>query len=136
MGTERGQIHHDGHDVVVINIIIMMMIKEADYVGGIFVILFMINTTIIMMTNMMIMMIIWKARGGSKAADLVGGTRMGTSCHLAYLLHIFTIAVIITGIVTQKSAQDRDLFRDYCFSETDSEFFETNLGLNISSPRH
>ena len=91
MGTERGQIHHDGHDVVVINIII----KGADYVGGIFVILFMINTTIIMMTNMMIMMIIWKARGGSKAADLVGGTRMGTSCHLAYLLHIFTIAIII-----------------------------------------
>ena len=77
---------------------------------------------------------IWK--GLRQPADLVGGTRMGTSCHLAYLLHIFTIAVIITGIVTQKSAQDRDLFRDYCFSETDSEFFETNLGLNISSPRH
>ena len=96
MGTERGQIHHDGHDVVVINIII----KEADYVGGIFVILFMINTTIIMMTNMMIMMIIWKARGGSKAADLVGGTRMGTSCHLAYLLHIFTIVIITIVIIT------------------------------------
>ena len=93
MGTERGQIHHDGHDVVVINIII----KEADYVGGIFVILFMISTTIIMMTNMMI---IWKARGGSKAADLVGGTRMGTSCHLAYLLHIFTIVIITIVIIT------------------------------------
>ena len=44
-----------------------------------------------------------EAGEGRRAADLVGGTRMGTSCHLAYLLHIFTIAVIITGIVTQKS---------------------------------
>ena len=69
-----------------------------------------------------------EAGEGRRAADLVGGTRMGTSCHLAYLLHIFTIAVIITGIVTQKSAQDRDLFRGYFFSETDSEFVETNLG--------
>ena len=69
-----------------------------------------------------------EAGEGRRAADLVGGTRMGTSCHLAYLLHIFTIAVIITGIVTQKSAQDRDLFRDYFLSETDSEFVETNLG--------
>ena len=69
-----------------------------------------------------------EAGEGRRAADLVGGTRMGTSCHLAYLLHIFTIAVIITGIVTQKSAQDRDLFRDYFLSETDSEFVVTNLG--------
>ena len=69
-----------------------------------------------------------EAGEGRRAADLVGGTRMGTSCHLAYLLHIFTIAVIITGIVTQKSAQDRDLFRDYFSSETDSEFVVTNLG--------
>ena len=69
---------------------------------------------------------IWK--GLRQPADLVGGTRMGTSCHLAYLLHIFTIAVIITGIVTQKSAQDRNLFRDYFLSETDSEFVVTNLG--------
>ena len=69
-----------------------------------------------------------EAGEGRRAADLVGGTRMGTSCHLAYLLHIFTIAVIITGIVTQKSAQDRDLFRDHFSSEPDSEFFETNLG--------
>ena len=36
---------------------------------------------------------IWK--GLRQPADLVGGTRMGTSCHLAYLLHIFTIAGII-----------------------------------------
>ena len=69
-----------------------------------------------------------EAGEGRREADLVGGTRMGTSCHLAYLLHIFTIAVIITGIVTQKSAQDRDLFRDYFLSETDSEFVVTNLG--------
>ena len=69
-----------------------------------------------------------EAGEGRRAADLVGGTRMGTSCHLAYLLHIFTIAVIITGIVTQKSAQDRNLFRDYFLSETDSEFVVTNLG--------
>ena len=36
-----------------------------------------------------------EAGEGRRAADLVGGTRMGTSCHLAYLLHIFTIAGII-----------------------------------------
>ena len=36
-----------------------------------------------------------EAGEGRRAADLVGGTRMGTSCHLAYLLHIFTIAIII-----------------------------------------
>ena len=40
-----------------------------------------------------------EAGEGRRAADLVGGTRMGTSCHLAYLLHIFTIAIIIIIIV-------------------------------------
>ena len=41
-----------------------------------------------------------EAGEGRRAADLVGGTRMGTSCHLAYLLHIFTIVIITIVIIT------------------------------------
>ena len=48
---------------------------------------------------------IWK--GLRQPADLVGGTRMGTSCHLAYLLHIFTIAGTIIINTRPKPAYGR-----------------------------